>query len=167
MIKRRVFFDLDGTLAEWRGGARREELLEKGYFISLRPIPEMIEAARRVNENEDLSVYILSKYWTCGDFALPEKIEWCEKYLPFIPKDHLLFVPDETEKAEFVKRATGEGVTPSDVLVDDYTKNLYEWMQNGGTGVKCINEWNDRTKKFVGLRVRTADDVMEALCGLK
>lgn len=163
---KKVFFDLDGTLAEWRNEAKREDLLEKGYFISLKPMTEMVDAAKRLMEN-GFETYVISKYWTCGDYALPEKKEWCAKYLPFIPADHLLFVPDEMEKAEIVKEITGVEVSRDDVLIDDYTKNLIEWTQSGGIGIKCINGWNDKTGKFIGPRVKTADDVLEVLCRSK
>ena len=32
----RVFFDMDGTLAEWKAAKEPEDLYEKDYFLSLK-----------------------------------------------------------------------------------------------------------------------------------
>ena len=44
VAKKRLFVDMDGTLAEWRSEAGPEELYEKGYFESLRPYSAILGA---------------------------------------------------------------------------------------------------------------------------
>jgi hypothetical protein len=135
--KVRVFFDMDGTLAEWREAANEEELWEKGYFSSLRPQPNVVEGARLLIKADICDVYILSAYLK-NSFALKEKDFWVEKYLPEIPKSNRIFVPYGENKFEYAKATLG-GIATTDILIDDYNKNLESWE---GIPVKVLNEWN-------------------------
>ena len=49
----RVFFDMDGTLAEWKAAKEPEDLYEKDYFLSLKPYQSVVEAAWKLYESGD------------------------------------------------------------------------------------------------------------------
>lgn len=132
--KMRYFFDMDGVLAEWRGCSNEEDLYKKGYFISLQPQENLVKTALYL-QSAGLEVYILSCYLEDSPYALQEKKEWVDKWMPFIPKAQRIFVPCGRKKADFVPG----GIRPEDVLLDDYTVNLNSWP---GKKVKVQNPWN-------------------------
>ena len=119
----RVFFDMDGTLAEWKAAKEPEDLYEKDYFLSLKPYQSVVEAAWKLYESGEAEVFILSAVLADSRYAIPEKNAWLGEYLPWVDIDHRLYVEGSVPKR---LRVPG-GVRMTDVLVDDYTKNLKEW----------------------------------------
>ncbi len=133
----RLFIDMDGTLAEWKSASSPEELLEKGYFYNLRPLSS-VKMVKMLAGTFD--TYILSAVIPDSAYAKSDKLAWLNKYLPKIPKDHILFSVDGLSKREFAKNLFGK-VTRYDVLLDDYSKNLDDWGKSG-TPVKFLNGIN-------------------------
>lgn len=139
-MKRKLFVDLDGTLAEWRQAASMEDLLQEGYFSSLLPHKSLVEAVQElVSRGEE--VYILSAYLTESKYAENEKRQWCDRWLPFLPAGHVLLVPTTTPKCECIESIFGK-IDKNDFLLDDYSKNLHEWVAAGGSGIKYVNDVN-------------------------
>ena len=134
----RLFVDMDGTLAQWMN-VDQSEIYKKGYFLNLPPHQEVVDAINRIKEDNFIEVYILSCYLTDSRFAYNEKQKWVEKYLPGV---QCIFVPGGFNKADAVENFTGKSVTESDILLDDYSKNLHEWKTAGGTAVKLLNGIN-------------------------
>lgn len=144
----RIFVDMDGTLAEWNN-VEYEQLFEKGYYAGLKPDRVMEEV--RMLAKTGAPVYILSCYLTNSEYALSEKEEWLDKWLPEIPPERRIFVPDGKNKAEYLKENYSP-INKEDVLVDDYTKNLTEWESYGGTGIKYLNGINHTKGTWQGLK---------------
>lgn len=137
--KERIFVDMDGVLATFNPVASEEELYEKGYFANLEPMTTVIEGMKQyIKENPDKDIYILSAYLTDNPFALQEKNEWLDRHLPEIQSDHRIFCLCGKQKADYIIG----GIKETDILIDDYTKNLIEWKQQGGIGVKLLNGIN-------------------------
>lgn len=137
-VKQRLFVDMDGTLAVFKPVDEMETLYEKGYFLNLTPQENVVEAIREiVAKHPEIEVNILSAYLTDSKYALQEKNEWLDKYLPEIDRDHRIFVPCGTDKKEGIR----EGIRSNDFLLDDYTKNLNEW-QPPARGIKLLNGIN-------------------------
>ena len=143
----RVFFDMDGVLAEWNTSASIEEVASPGYFRNRVPMVQMLDAAKRLIESGEVEVYILSAVYL-NVYSNLDKYKWLKSYLPEVNDDNIIFVPYGEPKVNYIDSPTTE-----DVLVDDYTKNLYEWP---GIGVKCINginntkgTWMCQNKPFV------------------
>jgi uncharacterized protein YbaR (Trm112 family) len=65
----------------------------------------------------------------------PEKLEWIRKHLGNV--EHVYLVPRE-EKQKFAVTSDG---TPN-LLIDDYEKNIKEWVAKGGIGIRHINSIN-------------------------
>lgn len=141
-MKPRLFVDMDGTLAEWRNikividkeeDATTEYFLRRldavlyspHYYYRLNPMPNVVEAIRRIVEMGEIEVFVLScvKKDAYGQSPLADKNAWLDKYLPEIDKEHRIFVPDGENKTLYVPG----GLRASDGLLDDYTKNLREW----------------------------------------
>ena len=156
MPRRKYYFDMDGTLCEWRHVHSDNELYTKGYFASLRPREEIVAAAKDLlKEGEE--VYVVTCVLKDSPYALDEKKIWIRHYLPALKEDHCLFVPYGEDKAAFVAKTLGKKISCRDILVDDYSKNLFEWQAAGGKSVKVMNERNGTHGTWLGLRV-TNDD---------
>ena len=90
---------------------------------------------------------------------LNDKKEWLKEHIPFIDEDHQFFVPDGVNKAKFLKDYYHINISTEDILVDDYHKNLKEWVKAGGTPIKCINGINSPDANY--FHVNIAIDYMD------
>ena len=178
-MAKRLFVDMDGTLAEWRtldlhldteeesnpllvAKKLEEILLTPGYYYALKPMQNMLDAVSGICLREpDIEVFILSCYLEAKGEASPlqDKNNWLHQYLPEVRMDHRIFVPDGFQKSEFVLGGIGE----EDYLLDDYTKNLHEWEQAGGKGIKVLNGINSTKGTWKGLRVNALKPPEEIL----
>lgn len=162
--KIRLFVDMDGTLAEWRPSKSLEELCEDGYFRSLNPYKNVVDAVRKVvNERSDeVEVFILSAYLTDSKTALSDKNAWLDEFLPEIDAAHRVFCPCGSDKS----KAVPEGIKDTDRLLDDYTVNLFDWCPPG-FGIKLLNGINDTHKSWPGERIDkdnlTAEDIYDRI----
>lgn len=146
----RIFVDMDGTLAKWNN-VEFEQLFEEGYYRNLEPNNDiLIDVNRLIHEGKD--VYILSCVLPESKYALEEKKEWLKEYVPDLPEDKYIFVPYGQNKADYLKKHYSP-ITNSDYLVDDYTKNLQEWKDYGGVGIKYLNGINHTRGTWKGLMV--------------
>lgn len=161
MNQPRIFVDMDGCLAEWRNITLRitseeqryavlqkmDELLKTpGYFRSLAPYENVVNAFKRLLFNYD--VYSLSCVLEANAWCNPEqeKDDWLSEFIPNLPKDHRIFVPTGENKTDYVPG----GVRPTDFLLDDFTKNLVDWQEAGGVGIKLLNNVNETHRSWKG-----------------
>ena len=163
--KPRIFFDMDGTLAEWRNitfsaDIKRPEdieeavkklneiLLTPGYFRSLLPYENVVEAVK-ILIGGGFNVHIASCAMNHEDKNGPagEKLDWISSYIPELPRENIHIIPNGADKAKFL------GISEGDVLVDDYTKNLSEWERSGGVSVKLLNDVNEKKGTWSGRAV--------------
>lgn len=146
--KQRLFVDMDGTLTVFTPQASTAPLYEHGYFLNLEPHDNVIETVKYIIKNHpEIDVYILSAYLDDSPYALTEKQAWMDKYLPEVDQEHRIFVPNGSDKKQFVG-----GLRPDDYLMDDYTKNLLRWQP--GKGIKLLNAINHTHGTWQGDRIR-------------
>lgn len=146
----RLYVDMDGTLAEFRPVNRLETLYEWGYFVDLQPNPNVVEAVRQIiREHPEVEVNVLSAYLSDSNFALQEKNDWLDRYLPEIREEHRIFLPCGTDKKQYIPG----GIRSTDVLLDDYTLNLSQW-EPPARGLKLLNGINHTKKTWQGDRIR-------------
>lgn len=150
MDQKRLFIDMDGTLAVFTPVDTLETLYERGYYANLQPHENVIQGVRQfLQENEDTEVYIMSSVLADSPYALDEKNAWLDKYLPEVEPGHRLFPPCGQSKADFVP----EGIKETDYLLDDYSVNLHQWEAAGGCGVKLMNGINGSKGSWKGSRI--------------
>ena len=146
MNRKRLFIDMDGTLAVFTPVDTLETLYQPGYFYNLKPIQSVVDAIKIfVKENPDVEVHVLSSVLSDSQYALEEKNQWLDKYLPEIPKERRLFPACGIEKKSIIP----DGITSNDFLLDDYTKNLLDW-QPPGSGIKLLNGINHTRGTWLG-----------------
>ena len=147
---KKIFLDLDGTLAKFnvKNALNRFET-EKGFFAKLgayKGIEIINEMAKAGN------VYIISA--SPNIQADIDKMTWIEKYLPNIPKNHIVICRCGECKA-LVLRRLGLVIDKNCYLLDDYTKNLTEWESVGGVGIKRLTKVADNSRKlWKGLKIK-------------
>lgn len=148
--KQRLLIDMDGTLAKFQQVDTLETLYEKGYFLNLEPIQNVIEAVKNIIENHpELDVYIMSAVLSDSKYAWEEKNLWLDQYLPEIDVDHRLFPPCGVNKLDYVP----DGIRENDFLLDDYTKNLVLW-EPPAKGIKLLNGINHSNQSWQGNMLR-------------
>lgn len=144
MEKVRLFIDMDGTLAEFKKIDTLEQLYEEHYFLSLKPLENVVQAVKiLIKEHPELEVYILSAFLTDSAFALQEKNKWLDTYLPEVDKAHRIFTPCGQDKKNYID------IREQDVLLDDYTHNLSLW-QPPARGIKLLNGINHTKRTWKG-----------------
>lgn len=163
MNQKRLFVDMDGTLAVFTPVDTLETLYEQGYYANLAPHENVIQGVRQfLQENEDTEVYIMSSVLADSPYALDEKNAWLDKYLPEIDQDHRIYPPCGQSKAEYVP----EGIKETDFLLDDYSANLHQWESSGGCGIKLMNGINGSKGSWMGNRIEhrlTANHIKDCL----
>lgn len=143
MAKQRLFVDMDGTLARFHDQANYlERMFEKDFFRNLEPFENMVAGVRQFMEfYPDVEVYILSaKVIGEPPYCEMEKHAWLDLHLSEIPRDRRIFTEMGRPKAEYIPG----GLTKNDFLLDDYNKGLNQWLFDGGRGIKCHNNINQR-----------------------
>ena len=179
-MKQRFFFDMDGTLFKWRNiklDIREEEdirdiekkvsevLYQDGYFLSLPPYKNVIEAARLLMKRDDTDVYILSCVLADKNGVSPaaQKVSALLKHFPGIEFDHILLVPDGQDKRDYLPTE----MRPDDVLIDDCTeRNLNPWAEKG-IAIKLLNgvnstkgTWKGSTINYLDRPMKIANDII-------
>ena len=156
---KRLFLDMDGCLARFYEEKNYlDRMCKKGFFKNLKPYSEMLEALEIYSYySPDVELYILS---ACPDseFAKEEKNEWLAENFPV---KNRIFMRAGENKASFVP-----DISRDDYLLDDHTKNLFEWEAAGGTGIKVKNEVNCKNGTWKGAVINgleTSEEILEKL----
>ena len=118
----------------------------------------MVGAVKELmRSHPEIEVHVLSAYLTDSPYALSEKNAWVDAYLPELDAAHRIFVPNGSDKREWVG-----GVREDDVLLDDYTQNLLRWQPS--RAIKLINAINHTKKTWKDAAVHY-DRAPQALAG--
>lgn len=136
----RIFLDMDGTLVRFHDDVRYiEHMTEPGFFADLTSYANTIEAVRQFRiHHPETEIFILSALIDTP-YCEAEKNAWLNKHIPDIDAGHRIFVKAGENKANHIPG----GVQNTDILIDDYNKNLTEWQNAGGCAVKFVNHVND------------------------
>lgn len=102
-----LFVDMDGTIAEYNVYPEGFVTTEtKEVFLKAEPLDVVIANLKRVNQIENLDIYILSL--SRSNIIVEEKKEWLKKYAPFIKEENYIIINKENreytpENREFIK----------------------------------------------------------------
>ncbi len=157
----RVFFDMDGVLAEYRD-VPVEEYLREGFFSELAPRKDALQALAALAGMPGFEVHTLSAVFAENRTAVEEKKNWLREHLPAETLERVtsLFCLCGESKAD----AVPGGIRPTDILVDDYNANLRDW-QRKGIAIKMLNGINDRHGSWQGLRAGgSGEQIAEVIC---
>lgn len=146
----KIYFDMDGVLADFDRGIRElchiepkiqgqnspqeddimwEKVRDVGHFYDkLYPIEGALEMFRELYEKYGDKCEILSgipKPRRGITTSAEDKINWAHRVLSENLKVNIVY---REEKKEYVKG-------PGYILIDDFDKNIREWNEAGGTGI--------------------------------
>lgn len=154
---KRLFIDMDGTLAECQEGTPFEIVCENGYAANLPVNGNMVDATKslvKLCHKKGVEVFILSAVLDLSH-SIPDKDKWLDNVLPGVfDTEHRLYVPYGMNKAEFVMQKLDANKNSAFLsqcyLLDDYSKNIREWTEAGGKAIKVFNGVNGRSGTFYG-----------------
>lgn len=140
----RIFLDLDGTLARFnvRNALERFDK-EEGFFARLKAYKniEIVNELAKTNQ-----LYIISA--SPNEQADKDKMVWIEKYLPNIKIENITICRLGQNKAQIIQDKYNIKIDKECYLLDDYTKNLNEWEQYNGSGIKRLTAVSDNSRKL-------------------
>ncbi len=149
MSKKRLFLDMDGTLARFHDVDKTfiEAMWQPGFYAGLKPFANMVNGIKTfLRVHQDVEVYVLSAYLdTEPPFVVGEKNMWLDTYLPEIPAERRIFTKAGENKADYIG-----GIGPEDYLLDDYNKNLFEFEVAGAHSIKFRNDVNHQGRGAYG-----------------
>ena len=130
-----IYFDMDGTIANFYGVPGWLECLECGDvhpYKAAAPLVDMHALAAHLNGLRARGYHIGIVSWTskCGTDEFNEavkmaKLEWLKKHLKSVTWDEIEIIPYGFPKSKAVRY-------PEGMLFDDELKNLDEWQNAGG-----------------------------------
>lgn len=134
-----IYFDMDGTLADFYGVENYVDYLEKEStfpYRTAKPLFNMQVLARRLHQLQNKGYVIGIISWTANDSTnnyrkkvIKEKIKWLNKHLPSVIWDELIFCDYGKNKHEVATYNDG-------ILFDDNEKIRKEWT---GTAYDVTN----------------------------
>lgn len=179
-MKKKLFVDMDGVLAEWKNMTipsqvpteRIKEyvndvLYTENYYYNLQPYQNMVNAIKDIIKENKVDVYIMSCYLPDNEkypnsHPLEDKNKWLDEYFgDLLPKENRIFVLDGEPKIDNLPEHIK--LNDNDVLLDDYNKNLTEWVERNPKlkGIKVLNGINDKHHSWNGKRVKILDESID------
>lgn len=157
---KKIFIDMDGTIARFNiKNALQNFATQQDFFSKLK-------AYKNINSINELAkcgnIYIISA--SPNENADIHKIIWLQKYLPNLKKENITICRIGENKAKVIQEKYNITIDNTCMLLDDYTKNLIEWEEYGGKGIKRITSVADNSRKlWKGLQIKDLIEVAEML----
>jgi 5'(3')-deoxyribonucleotidase len=161
---KRVYFDQDGVLAEYKVESTDVDYAREGYYSELKPT-KVVEYVNSLIKANIAEVYVITIYYKKPAFK--EKDEWMSRYLPSLDSKHRIILPWGSSKPLEVEKITGCRLSSNDILVDDHTPNCLDWQSFGGMAIKWINGINGNRNRFNGLRIDNLNELDSIITGGK
>ena len=151
---KKLFLDMDGTIAKFNSkkNALERFATEKGFFSSLKPF-KYIDTINNLIKNNVVEVYVISA--SPNAQADQDKLVWLKTYLKELKETNICFCRIGTNKANEIKKQLNIDIDNNCYLLDDYTKNLIEWNNCNGIGIKRLTSLaNNKSKTWKGLAIK-------------
>lgn len=157
-MNKKVFLDLDGTLAKFnvRNALERFDK-EVGFFAKLGAY-KGIEVVNELAKTNQLFIISASP----NEQADKDKMVWIQKYLPNVSIDNITLCRVGQNKAQIIEEKYSIKIDNNCYLLDDYTKNLNEWESFGGLGIKRLTSVADNSRKlWKGLQIKDLTELIK------
>lgn len=144
-----IYLDMDGFLAEYDYAIYMKKNpawndVGSHVFRDVKRDEFVYMVVNRLADVMQNDLYILTS--VCGLNAeirneqIMDKMNWTAKYYPQLNLCN--FIACESDKRNVISKIKGFRLTKSDILIDDYKKNLFAWTEAGGTAIKYLNGIN-------------------------
>lgn len=157
-MNKKIFLDLDGTLAKFnvRNALERFDK-EVGFFAKLGAY-KGIEVVNELAKTNQLFIISASP----NEQADKDKMVWIQKYLPNVSMDNITLCRIGQNKAQIIEEKYSIKIDNNCYLLDDYTKNLNEWESFGGLGIKRLTSVADNSRKlWKGLQIKDLTELIK------
>lgn len=156
---KKLFLDMDGTIAMFnskRNALKRFDN-EKGFFTSLKPFVN-INVINEMIKKGNVEIYVISA--SPNEQADIDKMAWLNTYLPNLSQTNICFCRLGQNKAKVIKDKLNIDIDNNCYLLDDYTKNLIEWNNSNGIGIKRLTSLANNSRKiWKGLSIRNLNQL--------
>lgn len=154
--KVRIFVDMDGTIADIHSIQNWWERCqsEPDFFEKLLPFQNLIKALFfiKTHYEESIELCSLSAVNDEQKSAKTSKNIWMDMHAVFIEERVFSVIGERKSKSV-------GGICRTDILLDDYSQNLFEWVEDGGTAIKVKNKINCINGKWKGSIISNQDSV--------
>lgn len=167
--KATIYVDMDGTIANIHAMPNwwDEVKTDPDFFKKLEPFQNLITALflTQICYGNKLRMCSLSSVdETFKNVYSTAKDYWMDENAYFITER--IYATNGRRKSE----AVGRKLSKNDILLDDYSKNLNEWIEDGGTGIKirnpinCVNgNWKGEiicNQDFTNIIIKKLDSIL-------
>jgi 5'(3')-deoxyribonucleotidase len=156
---KKLFLDMDGTIAMFnskRNALKRFDN-EKGFFQTLKPFVN-INVINEMIKKGNIEIYVISA--SPNEQADIDKMAWLNTYLPNLSQTNICFCRLGQNKAKVIKDKLNIDIDNNCYLLDDYTKNLIEWNNCKGIGIKRLTSLADNSRKiWKGLSIKNLNQL--------
>lgn len=162
-MKKKLFLDMDGTIAKFNSKKNALERFDKevGFFASLKPFAHL-DTINNLIVNNIVDVYVISA--SPNEQADKDKMVWLETHLPKLAKENICFCRIGKNKANEIKQQLNIDIDNNCYLLDDYSKNLFEWNNCNGIGIKRLTSLADNSRKlWKGLAIKDLRELITLL----
>lgn len=159
-----LYFDLDGVIAKYDKSmylGDEPKFITDPYhsFLELEADDYMHELFKMCCDFFTDETYIMSAVYS-GDMQvalqqMTAKLEWLRIEFPQFDLTHVIFTSSQG-KPLHLSKIKDMALTPRDILIDDFNRNLYAWSIAGGTAIKYLNGIN-HANTWDGLCIRKED----------
>lgn len=125
-----IFVDIDGVVADYRfGEGENIKNNKQGLYLNKRPIYTTINNLKKINEEIDCEMFILSS--CLYKEQAEEKGLWLDKYMPFIKSENKIFVLSQNFesrkkiKIDKIKEKLDSNECELAILIDDTHEILF------------------------------------------
>lgn len=135
-----LYFDMDNVMCLFSVFGDEDiavkRMFHKGYFKELQCFPEVpavIENLQRIG----FRIKVLS---SCIDspYCKPEKKLWLNYHIPTLKDEDIILINVGENKADYIDNPE------SSILIDDYYKNIQNFYEQGGIGIKKTYSGKER-----------------------
>lgn len=163
------YFDMDGVLVQYNksdfiGDHPRYRIRNSHYFLTLKPDERVLDVMKILSNTPSCTVNVLTSV-LAQDETLKEhiidKTKWVSNYCPFIDIDNQLFI-STGKKHHQISQIHKRPLSNKDILIDDFNKNLNDWIRAGGISVKYANGTNN-PYSFNGPLILQSDTVTDII----
>lgn len=111
-----VFVDMDGVIADYDNDPQFDKYSE-GFYLKKRPIKTTIEIFKKISENKNITLYLLSGHADETEaLKTKEKNIWIDQNAPFFQKENRIFNSPKNISADGIRRGKAW-------MIEELTKN--------------------------------------------
>lgn len=130
-----IYLDMDGVLSDFNAVPNAKYIFKTApnFFYNLAAIQNNLEAVKELKRQFNFFIMTASPNVRCDH----GKRRWIKRHLSCVKMSQVIITRLGESKAEHMITKTG-------ILLDDYSKNVQDWINHGHVAYKVTEEHNVR-----------------------